>query len=130
MSDQELLKNNFESGLEMIRRNMVGAVIWKTGEGVITNSSKEAREATLNIYHQELQSGFQQVLEECSLKAARTQDRSTRGDPTFVPFQVSKIQKLERQLSLMNERQLASYAVVLLNHQRLVSGKNEKQRKK
>ena len=100
MSDQELLKNNFESGLEMIRRNMVGAVIWKTGEGVITNSSKEAREATLNIYHQELQSGFQQVLEECSLKAARTQDRSTRGDRTFVPFQVSKTQKLERQVSL------------------------------
>ena len=44
MSDQELLKNHFESGAEMLRRNMVGAEIWKTGEGVITNSNKEARE--------------------------------------------------------------------------------------
>ena len=51
MSDQDLLKNDFESGLEMMRRNMVGAEIWKTGEGVITNGSKEAREAILNIYH-------------------------------------------------------------------------------
>ena len=125
MSDQELLKNHFESGLEMMRRNMVGAEIWKTGEGVLTNGSKKAREAILNIY-QDLQSGFQQVLEECSLKAARTQDQSTPGDPTFVPFQVSKPPKLERPLSLMNERQLASYAVVLLNHQRLVSGKKRK----
>ena len=68
MSDQDLLKNDFESGLEMMRRNMVGAEIWKTGEGVITNSSKEAREAILNIY-QDPQSGFQQVLEECPTKA-------------------------------------------------------------
>ena len=60
MSDQDLLKNDFESGLEMMRRNMVGAEIWKTGEGVITNGSKEAREAILNIY-QDPQSGFQQV---------------------------------------------------------------------
>ena len=104
---------------------MVGVEIWKTGDGVITNGSKEAREAILTIY-QDLQSGFQQVLEECSLKVAKTQDQSTRGDPTYVPFQVSKPPKLERPLSLMNERQLASYAVVLLNHQRLVSGKKRK----
>ena len=68
---------------------MVGVEIWKTGDGVITNGSKEAREAILTIY-QDLQSGFQQVLEECSLKVAKTQDQSTRGDPTYVPFQVSK----------------------------------------
>ena len=78
MTDHELLKNHFESGLEMMRRNMVGAEIWKTGEGVITNGSKETREAILNIY-QDPQSGFQQDLEECSLKAAKTQDQSTRG---------------------------------------------------
>ena len=104
---------------------MVGVEIWKTGDGVITNGSKEAREAILTIY-KDLQSGFQQVLEECSLKVAKTQDQSTRGDPTYVPFQVSKPPKLERPLSLINERQPASYAVVLLNQQRLVSGKKRK----
>ena len=58
---------------------MVGAEIWKTGEGVITNGSKEAREAILNIY-QDPQSGFQQVLEECSLTAAKTQDQSPQNN--------------------------------------------------
>ena len=89
MSDQELLKNHFESGLEMMRRNMVGAEIWKTGEGVITNGSKEAREAILNIY-QDPQSGFQQVLEECSLTAAKTQDQS----PQNILFEYSVIRGL------------------------------------
>ena len=50
MSDQELLKNHFESGDEMLKRNMVGAEIWKTADGVITNGSREAREAILNIF--------------------------------------------------------------------------------
>ena len=34
----------------MIKRNMVGAEIWKTGDGVVTNGTGEAREAILNIY--------------------------------------------------------------------------------
>lgn len=71
MSDEELLKNHFESGEEMIKRNMVGAEIWKTGDGVITNGTREAREAILNIYR-DPESGFQQLLDECSAKAAKT----------------------------------------------------------
>ena len=43
----KLLKNHFGSGEEMIKRNMVGPEIWKTGDGVITNGT---REAILNIY--------------------------------------------------------------------------------
>ena len=46
MSDQELLKNHIESGDEMLKRNMVGAEIWKTADGVITNGSREARMAS------------------------------------------------------------------------------------
>ena len=68
---------------------MVRAEIWKTVEGVITNGSKEAREAMLNIY-QDPQSGFQQVLEECSLTAAKTQDQS----PQNILFEYSVIRGL------------------------------------
>ena len=50
MSDQELLKSDFESGEEMLKRNMVGAEIWNMGDVVITNSNREAREAILDIY--------------------------------------------------------------------------------
>ena len=121
MSDNELLKNNFESGEEMLKRNMVGAEIWKTGDGVITNGSREAREAILNIYR-DPESGFQQLLDECSATAAKTSIQNIQSNPTFGPFEVSQPPKLDRPLSMMNERQLASYSVVLLNHQRLVAG--------
>ena len=50
MSDEELLKHHWESGDEMLKRNMVGAEIWQTADGVITNGCKEAREAILKIY--------------------------------------------------------------------------------
>ena len=65
-------------------------------------------------------------MEDCALEAAKTSDQATGTDPAFAPFQVSKHPKMERPLSLMNERQLAGYALVLLNHQRLVSGKKRK----
>ena len=125
MSDQELLKNHFESGDEMLKRNMVGAEIWKTADGVITNGSREAREAILNIY-QNIDTGFQRILDECSLKAATSSTPTTQNNPTFGAFQVSQPPKMERPLSKMNERQLARYTIILLNHQRLVSGHKKK----
>ena len=125
MSDEELLKNHFESGEEMIKRNMVGAEIWKTGDGVVTNGTGEAREAILNIYR-DPESGFQQLLDECSAKAAKTSTHNTQSNPTLGPFAVSQPPKLDRPLSMLNERQLASYSVVLLNHQRLVAGHKKK----
>ena len=65
MTDDELLRHHWESGEEMLRRNMVGVEIWKTPNGVLTNGSLEAREAVLNIY-QDVQTGFQDVLDQCA----------------------------------------------------------------
>ena len=73
---------------------------------VLTNGSREAREAILNIYR-DPESGFQQLLDE---KAA-THD--THSNTTFGPFAVSQPPKLDRSLSMINERQLASYSVQL-----------------
>ena len=67
MTDDELLRHHWESGEEMLRRNMVGVEIWKTPNGVLTNGSLEAREAVLNIY-QDVQTGFQDVLDQCALR--------------------------------------------------------------
>ena len=89
---------------------------------VLTNGNREAREAILNIYR-DPKSGFQQLLDECSAKAA-THD--THSNTTFGPFAVSQPPKLDRSLSMINERQLASYTVVFLNHQRLVAGQKKK----
>ena len=111
MSDEELMKNHFESGEEMIKRNMVGAEIWKTSDGVVTNGSREAREAIWNI-HRDPENGFQQLLDECSAKA-KAATHNTHRNPTFGPFAVSQPPKLDRSLSMINERQLASYSVQL-----------------
>ena len=51
MSDEELLKNHFESGEEMIKRNMVGAEIWKTGDGVITDHERHQRGQRSHLKH-------------------------------------------------------------------------------
>ena len=62
MTDKEVLKHHWESGDEMLKRNMVGAKIWQTADGVIKNGCKEAREAILKIY-EDAETGYQQMLD-------------------------------------------------------------------
>ena len=124
MTDEEVLKHHWESGDEMLKRNMVGAEIWQTADGVITNGCKEAREAILKIY-EDAQTGFQQMLDDCALKAARSSDIEVpQSNPVCGPFQVSP--KMDRPLSAMNEKQMSNYAVVIINHQRLSAGHRKK----
>ena len=56
---------------------------------VLTNGSREAREAILNIY-MDPESGFQQLLDECSAKA-KAATHNTHRNPTFGPFAVSQL---------------------------------------
>ena len=102
LSDEDLLKNHWDSGEEMLRRNMVGAELWQTPNGVVTNGSLEAREAILKIY-EDAQTGFQEVLDECALKAARN-ERGENVTTAVGPFEVSKPPKMDRPLSLMTEK--------------------------
>ena len=126
MTDEEVLKHHWESGDEMLKRNMVGAEIWQTADGVITNGCKEAREAILKIY-EDAQTGFQQMLDDCALKAARSSDIEVpQSNPVCGPFQVSQPPKMDRPLSAMNEKQMSNYAVVIINHQRLSAGQRKK----
>ena len=122
MTDEELLKNHWESGKEMLNRNMVGAEIWQTSDGVLTNGCKEGREAILKIYD-DPETGFQQVLDECALRSARNEAQENQNGG---PFQVSQPPKTDRPLSVMNEKQLSNYTVVILNHMRLSSGQKKK----
>ena len=92
MTDEELLKNHWESGKEMLNRNMVGAEIWQTSDGVLTNGCKEGREAILKIY-EDPQTGFQQVLDECALRSARNEAQENQNGG---PFQVSQPPKTDR----------------------------------
>ena len=81
------------SGDEMLKRNMVGAEIWQTADGVITNGCKEAREAILKIY-EDAQTGFQQMLDDCALKAARSSDNEVpQSNPVLALFRFHSRQK-------------------------------------
>ena len=87
MTDEELLKNQWDSGAEMLRRNMVGAEIWQTPNEIVTSGCPEARVAILNIYGNP-QSGFEKVLDDCALKAA--QNGAPENGQNIGAFQISQ----------------------------------------
>ena len=55
---------------------MAGGEIWITGHGLVTAGNEEAKKALLAFYNN-TDSGFQEILEQCSLQAAQA---SALGD--------------------------------------------------
>ena len=103
---------------------MAGGEIWITGHGLVTAGNEEAKKALLAFYNN-TDSGFQEILEQCSLQAAQASALGDQPTPSE-SFEITQPPKLCRPLSLMAERQLSSYCFLLLAHLRKASGLKRK----
>ena len=129
LSDTELMKKHFETSQEMLKRGMVGVEAWLTGEGLVTHGSPQARHAMLVIYEGNSEN-IQTIFKQSSLQAAQEGETDQPVNQVAETLRISKPPKMDRPLSLMNEKQLTAYSIDLINRQRLANGNQFRNRRK
>ena len=114
----------------MINRGIVGVEAWLTGEGLVTHGTPEAREGIILVFEENIKN-MRTILRESSLRAAQQEvtDQPITNQVAET-LRISKPPKMDRPLSLMNEKQLTSYSIDLINWQRLANGNQIQKRRK
>lgn len=100
-----------------------------TGDGLVTHGTADARQAMIKIYDANLEN-LQTIMQNNSLEAAIGPNFQPNGNHMAETLRISKPPKLQRPLSLLNERQLLRTAIDLMNRKRLANGDQTNRRQK